>query len=123
MNSTTNIFNKNTNSNIEQNNKASRKRLNSIWKHIKKDKQLLIMFIPCLVFYIVFRYGPMYGIIIAFKKYNVYQGIIKSPWVGFRYFEQFFHGKDFFYLRTQFCLTLSLFMDFPMSNNFCYSFK
>jgi putative aldouronate transport system permease protein len=56
------------------------------------------MFIPCLVFYVVFRYGPMYGIIIAFKKYNVYQGIIKSPWVGFKYFEQFFRSKDFFLL-------------------------
>lgn len=66
--------------------------------HIKRDRQLLILFLPCIIFYAIFRYGPMYGIIIAFKKYSVYTGILKSPWVGFKYFEQFFSNPDFLIL-------------------------
>lgn len=73
-------------------------RLAKAYKHFKKDKQLLIIFLPCIVFYIIFRYGPMYGVIIAFKKYSVYQGIINSPWVGLKYFIQFFSSTDFFLL-------------------------
>ena len=43
---------------------------------MRKDYQLLLLFLPCLAFYIVFRYGPMYGLIIAFKDYSVFQGIL-----------------------------------------------
>jgi len=72
-----------------------KKDFNSILKHIKKDRQLLLLFLPCIIFYAIFRYGPMYGVIIAFKKYGVFLGILKSPWVGLKYFEQFFSSMDF----------------------------
>ncbi len=86
-----------------------------IIKHIKKDRQLLIIFMPCLLFYIIFRYGPMYGLIISFKKYSVFQGILKSPWVGFKYFEQFFTSPDFWMLtKNTFLLGVySLLWTFP----------
>lgn len=64
-------------------------------RHMKRDRQLLILLIPCIVFYIVFRYGPIYGVTIAFKKFNVFAGILNSPWVGFKYFEQFFSNQEF----------------------------
>ena len=67
-------------------------------KNVKRDRQLLILFIPCMLFYAIFRYGPMYGTIIAFEKYHPFLGIFKSQWVGFRYFIQFFSGYDFFIL-------------------------
>lgn len=73
-------------------------RLTAAWKHIKRDRQLLILFIPCLVFYIIFRYGPLYGLLIAFKDYSVFQGILGSEWVGFEHFEKFFSGDDFWLL-------------------------
>ena len=73
-------------------------KLNKTLKHIKRDRQLLIIFLPCIVFYVVFRYIPMYGVTIAFKKYNIYQGILKSPWVGTKYFKQFFSSPDFWLL-------------------------
>ena len=73
-------------------------RFKAMLKHIRKDRQLLILFIPCLVFYIIFRYGPLYGLIIAFKDYSVYLGILDSEWVGFKHFEKFFTGRDFWLL-------------------------
>lgn len=55
-----------------------------------RDKYLyLIMLLP-LVYFIVFHYIPMYGIILAFKKFDISLGILDSPWVGFQYFEEFF---------------------------------
>jgi putative aldouronate transport system permease protein len=73
-------------------------RLAAVWRHIKRDRQLLILFTPCLVFYILFRYGPLYGLIIAFKDYSVYEGILGSKWVGFAHFKQFFTSPDFWLL-------------------------
>jgi putative aldouronate transport system permease protein len=82
----------------QQSEPISRSRINSTWSHIKRDRQLLILFIPCIIFYILFRYGPLYGLIIAFKDYSVYQGILGSEWVGLKHFRQFFDSPDFFLL-------------------------
>ncbi|TLS52572.1 sugar ABC transporter permease [Paenibacillus antri] len=73
-------------------------RLAATWKHMKRDRQLLLLFIPCILFYLIFRYGPLYGLIISFKDYSVFQGIIDSPWVGFKHFEKFFSSPDFLQL-------------------------
>lgn len=73
-------------------------RVSAIYKHMKRDRQLLLLFIPCLLFYIIFRYGPLYGVIIAFKDYSVFQGILESPWVGLKHFDKFFASPDFWLL-------------------------
>jgi len=65
---------------------------------MKRDRQLLILFTPCVIFYILFRYGPIYGLIIAFKDYSVYEGILKSDWVGLEHFRHFFNSPDFWLL-------------------------
>ena len=52
--------------------------------------QLYILLIPALIWLIVFAYYPMYGLIIAFQDYSPGLGFLGSPWVGFRYFKQFF---------------------------------
>ena len=90
-------------------------KLNKTWRHIKKDRQLLIIFLPCFLFYVIFRYGPMYGVTIAFKDYNVFQGVWKSPWVGLKYFKMFFKSNDFLLLfRNTFLLGLfTLLWTFP----------
>ncbi|WP_284645801.1 ABC transporter permease [Paenibacillus silviterrae] len=72
--------------------------LSATWRHIRRDRQLLLLFLPCILFFIIFRYGPLYGMIIAFKDYNVYQGILDSEWVGLRHFERFFDSPDFWLL-------------------------
>jgi putative aldouronate transport system permease protein len=80
------------------NNKTNISPFQRTWKDIKKNKYLYILFFPVLVYYIIFRYAPMYGIVIAFKDYNIFQGIMESPWAGFRYFRQFFSSIYFWRL-------------------------
>ena len=50
------------------------------------------MFLPVFLYYVIFRYAPMLGLSIAFKNYNAFLGFDKSPWVGFKYFQQFFNS-------------------------------
>ncbi|WP_169082987.1 ABC transporter permease [Paenibacillus sp. PL91] len=89
-------------SNLELETPSSEKPLHSrfeaAWKHIKRDKQLLILFIPCIVFYLLFRYGPLYGLILAFKDYSVFSGVWGSDWVGLKHFIKFFTSDDFWLL-------------------------
>ena len=53
------------------------------------------MLLPGVIYYIVFKYVPMYGASLAFKDYNVRLGIWNSPWAGFKYFEQLFSMNSF----------------------------
>jgi len=64
-------------------------------KMLKKDWQLIALVIPALVFIVVFSYAPMYGVQIAFRKYNAIGGISGSPWVGFNQFVKFFQSYQF----------------------------
>ena len=70
-----------------------KKIINRIWYH----KVFYIMMIPGLLWFSIFRYAPMYGIIIAFKDYNIKSGILKSPWATplFKHFEYFFKSRYF----------------------------
>ena len=55
----------------------------SLWERIKKQKLLLLMTVPGLVLTFIFKYIPMYGVLIAFKDYNPLKGILGSDWIGF----------------------------------------
>lgn len=61
-----------------------------IKNRISRSKQIYLMLIPIIAFYIIFNYVPMYGIIIAWKNYVPRLGIIGSKYVGWRYFKEFF---------------------------------
>ena len=79
------------------------------WKYIKNNWQLYIIFLlPAVVLTFIFKYIPMGGILIAFKDYNAFQGILGSEWVGLEYFKRFMSSPDFmtYLLNT---LKLSLF--------------
>lgn len=69
-----------------------------LWKTIERDKYLYLLILPVIVYYAVFHYVPMYGIVIAFKKFQPLKGILGSSWVGFRYFEEFFTAPYFWRL-------------------------
>lgn len=56
---------------------------------------LYLMVLPALVFLLVFKYGPMYGVVIAFKDYNIMQGVLASKWVGLQYFRELFMFDEF----------------------------
>jgi len=60
-----------------------------------KHRGLLLMLLPGLLFFLVFSYIPMSGLVIAFKDYNMSQGIIGSPWCGLANFERLFVGEEF----------------------------
>ncbi len=66
-----------------------RRKLRKLWD---EQKYLFFMILPCLVYYFVFHYMPMYGVIIAFKDFDIVKGIMGSPWVGLDNFIQFFEG-------------------------------
>ena len=59
---------------------------------LRRDWQLWILLLPCLAFFIIFCYFPMYGVQIAFRDYKAAFGITGSQWVGFRFFEKFFNS-------------------------------
>ena len=55
----------------------------SIFKEIKRNKILFIMFLPAAIFFLVFAYLPTSGIVVAFKDLNYLDGIFLSKWTGF----------------------------------------
>ena len=71
-------------------------RLHRIWIYVSQHWQLYLFFLgPALILTLIFRYGPMGGIMIAFQKYNPIKGIMGSKWVGLKYFKQFLSSPDF----------------------------
>lgn len=70
------------------------------WLHglaisLKRDWRLYLMMILPVIFYIMFRYTPMHGIVIAFQNYNLFKGIAGSQFVGMANFEFVFKMRDF----------------------------
>ena len=72
--------------------------LNDFGGRVKKSRYLLFMIIPAIIYYVVFCYVPMYGILIAFKEYYPNSGIVGSPWAGgdgFGNFRFIFESEEF----------------------------
>ena len=86
------------------------------WKNLRRDRQLVFMLIPVVIFFAVFSYYPLYGILIAFKDYSISKGILGSPWAGLRYFRQFFLSPYFGRLlrNTVLISVYSLLWGFPV---------
>lgn len=75
---------------------------------VGKNKCLLLMILPALLYYIIFSYIPMFGVILAFKKYDYALGILKSPFVGLENFEFFFKsGQAFTVTRNTFLYNIA----------------
>lgn len=86
------------------------------WKLVKRNWQLYLFLLPAFIFFLVFCYQPMYGVIIAWKDYNPSLGIWGSPWVGWTYFQQFFNSYFFWDLikNTLGISVYSLVVGFPL---------
>lgn len=82
---------------------------------VLKNYQIYLLLLPTLIYFIIFHYGPMYGIQIAFKDYNTGLGIWKSPWVGLKHFKRFIGMPQFISaLKNTLSISLaSLFLGFP----------
>ncbi|MBD2843843.1 sugar ABC transporter permease [Paenibacillus sp. IB182496] len=66
------------------------------WRRIAKYKYLYLLLLPGFAWYLVYKYLPMYGVIIAFKDFNFGKGIWDSPWVGWKHFDFLFGYPDFY---------------------------
>ena len=62
----------------------------TVMKRLLKNRYLYLMIAPVIIWYIIFCYAPMFGLVIAFKEYDVFDGIIASEWVGLEHFQRFF---------------------------------
>ena len=67
------------------------RKISDIWR----SRQLYLMMVPGLLFLLVYRYLPIYGVVIAFKDFRIARGILKSPWAGLVNFEELFLSPFF----------------------------
>lgn len=83
---------------------------------IWRCKELYLLILPALIYVLIFQYGPLYGLQIAFKNYKVSLGVWGSPWVGLRNFKDFVTGYQFWKLiRNTLAISLySLLVGFPI---------
>ena len=96
--------------------KASSFQKSSLWRDIVRDRYLYLLLVPIIAYYIIFKYGPMYGVIIAFKNFRFSDGIWGSEWVGLRHFKSLFGSRDFYMvLRNTLLLNIyNLIFGFPV---------
>ena len=71
--------------------------LTSCRKDLRRNYFIYLMLVPVILYYALFHYGPMYGAQIAFKDFNILQGIWSSKWIGFDHFIEFF--SSFYFTR------------------------
>lgn len=101
---------------IETQNKKRDGKLKKTLKKMKEQKQLYLLLLPALILTIVFKYIPMYGILIAFKDYNPLLGIGDSAWIGLDNFMKFLASPNFadIFLNTLKLSVFSLIVGFPI---------
>ena len=84
--------------------------------YLKNNYQLYLMLILPVLYLVLFKYKPMIGIIIAFKKYNIFRGVLASPWVGLSNFKEAFTAGQFWLaLRNTLVLNIGdILFGFPL---------
>ena len=89
----------------------------NIFKRFWKTRFLFVLFLPALVYYIMFKYIPMWGVSIAFYKYSVYKGLAGSKFIGLQNFRTFFSSPDWYkYTWNTMALSLlGLSIGFPLT--------
>lgn len=95
---------------------TKKRRRNILVKDLVRNKYIYLMLLPVVLYYLIFCYGPMYGAQIAFRDFSPGRGIWSSPWVGFKYFQEFFQSYYFVRLLRN-TLLLNIFdivFGFPM---------
>ncbi|MBD9389731.1 MULTISPECIES: ABC transporter permease [unclassified Agrobacterium] len=69
--------------------------LYDVWHDVRRDWQLYLLLAPMAIWFALFLYKPMYGLIIAFQDFSIFRGIEKSPFVGFANFIELFQNDMF----------------------------
>ena len=79
------------------------KKKKNLFYYLKKDRFIYLLMLPGLIWYLVFRYFPMLGIVIAFEDYKPFwgiEGIFTSNWVGFKHFIKFFQSHLGYWIQA-----------------------
>ena len=90
------------------------------WRaRLRRDRSLILMTLPAVALLSVFGYAPMLGLVMAFQSYDLYDGFLHSPWVGFANFQQLFTDPGFWHAFTNtlvlFSVQLVLFFPAPIA--------
>lgn len=96
--------------------REKKRKRESTKKRLKRNGLLYLMLLPGVLYFIIFKYVPMGGLIIAFQDYQPSLGIFGSPFVGLKHFVRFFSDPTFFMLlkNTLAIFGLNLLFDFPL---------
>ncbi len=96
---------------------VTRKKPNRTLVKMWNYKWIYLMLLPVMAYYIIFKYIPMYGVTIAFKDYNVFKGVLDSPWCGLEVFEKILKNKNFWEAikNTLLLNVLTLLVSFPLT--------
>lgn len=88
----------------------------SVWQRIRKNWQMYTFVVLPLLFLLIFRYGPMFGNIIAFRRFRPGGSLLGDEWVGLRYFEMFIQNPQFWtvFWNTVILGGLWLIIGFPL---------
>lgn len=91
----------------ERNIRATKRFWPKLGADLRRDKWLYLLLLPGLIYFIVFKYLPMFGIVIAFENYVPYSGVLGSEWVGLKWFSYFFKFPAWLtYLKNTLILSL-----------------
>ncbi|MBE0069643.1 ABC transporter permease [Thermoanaerobacterium thermosaccharolyticum] len=84
--------------------------------YIRNHYIIYLLLMPAVILTFIFKYIPMYGIVLAFKDYSYSKGILGSAWVGFKYFEQFLNSPNFgtIFMNTFLLSAYGLILGFPV---------
>ncbi|WP_120465352.1 ABC transporter permease [Paenibacillus aceti] len=84
---------------------------------MKRERFIYLLLLPGLLYFIIYRYLPMAGLVISFQDYNPFVGIWKSEWVGFKHFARMFEDSEVIHvlINTLQISVLQIFVAFPFS--------
>lgn len=93
-----------------------RKKRSALRRNIAKNKMIYLMIAPGLIYLFIYKYIPMFGMIIAFQDYKPYLGISESEWVGLTHFKRLFTSTDFWMIlkNTLVLFALQILIYFPI---------
>ena len=88
----------------------------TLLSYMKRHKWMYLLMLPGIIYFVIFKYVPMAGLVISFQNYSPYLGILGSEWVGLEHFKTFFMNPDFkMLLVNTFSISiLNLVFFFPM---------
>jgi len=95
---------------------GSEKSKNTLLKRMYRDRQYYLLLIPGFLLTFIFKYLPMGGLVIAFQEFNIFKGILNSPWTGLENFREVFSSHDFtrVFRNTLLISLYKLFAGFPI---------